>query len=402
MMGEGSLKKVLIIAPYTLLPGETGFNRFHYLATELVYRGHDVTLLTSNFIHPYKNFRNKMIENQVKYKLVLISEKGYKHNFSLRRIISHMQLERNIKEFVENMTNIPDVIYCAYPLMNTAFNVGRYSKKNKIPYILDIQDIWPDSFNVVFNLPNKVFSFLVFPFTLFANKIYSMADHLIAVSNTYLSRAQKFSKNSYVVFIGADLEAFDKKGNQSLNKNPNEIWLTYIGTLSYSYDLITVIRASVTLKNKGYSEIKVKILGEGPDKELLKKEALELGAPVEFLGYQDYKDMARYLCESDIALNSLSKNSQGSITNKLGDYLAAGLPILNSGTNNEVINLIKDYHLGLNYNSGDKEMLVSKIEYLLNHRDKMVYYGLNSRQIAEKKFDRKNTYKKIFQIIEET
>jgi len=401
MNGDQGLKKVLIIAPYTLLPSEKGFNRFHYLASELVNRGHDVTLITSNFIHPYKKFRDSNIKNLVKYKLVLISEKGYKRNFSFQRITSHTQLERNIKEFVNTLSNIPDVVYCAYPLMNTAFNAGKYSKKNKIPYILDVQDIWPDSFNVVLNLPKTVFSLLVYPFSLFANKIYSMPDYLIAVSDTYLTRAQKFTKRSCSVFIGADLEAFERLDDQLLNKEANEIWLTYIGTLSYSYDLKTVIRASALLKNKGHSEIKVKILGEGPDKEFLKKEALELGAPVEFLGYQDYKVMATYLNKSDIALNSLSKNSEGSITNKLGDYLAAGLPILNSGTNKEVIDLINDHQLGLNYNAGDEEMLVSNVEYLLNNKKEMIYYGLNSRQLAEKKFDRKNSYKKIFQIIEQ-
>ena len=382
-----------------------GFNRFHHIATELVSRGHHVTLLTSNFIHPYKKFRDSELVKEVTYNLILLDEKGYKKNFSFNRIISHIRLENNIKQYLYNLDIKPDVIYCAYPLMMNAYNVAKYAKQKTIPFILDIQDIWPDSFNVVFKLPDPIFTFLAYPFSCFANKIYSMSDQLIAVSDTYLNRAKKSSllpsNNCCTVYIGADLNSFELPSSHIINKDSDEVWLTYIGTLSYSYDLATVIKASTVLKHKGYLNIKIKILGEGPDEVFLKQIVEDLGAPVEFLGFQDYRVMALYLKKSDLALNSLTKYSEGSITNKLGDYLAAGLPILNSCKNEEVVQLINQNHLGVNYEPGNPLSLSNKIEFLINNKDMMDLYGHNSLEIAKEKFNRKNSYEKIFKIVED-
>ena len=50
-------KDVLVVAPFTILPGEKGFSRFTYIANKLTEIGHHVTLLTSSFQHNEKEFR---------------------------------------------------------------------------------------------------------------------------------------------------------------------------------------------------------------------------------------------------------------------------------------------------------------------------------------------------------
>lgn len=49
-------KRVWIVAPFTTLPGEPGFNRFTYLAEKMSDRM-DVTLWTSRFSHHLKKVR---------------------------------------------------------------------------------------------------------------------------------------------------------------------------------------------------------------------------------------------------------------------------------------------------------------------------------------------------------
>ena len=54
-------KNILLVAPFTNLPGEKGFNRFAYIAKKLSEIGHHVTLVTSSFKHGEKEFRDESV-----------------------------------------------------------------------------------------------------------------------------------------------------------------------------------------------------------------------------------------------------------------------------------------------------------------------------------------------------
>ena len=56
--------------------------------------------------------------------------------------------------------------------------------------------------------------------------------------------------------------------------------------------------------------------------------AEELTGNVTFLGYAPYGRMAAYLKQSDVTVNSLVRKASQSIVSKIGDYLAAGHPII--------------------------------------------------------------------------
>jgi len=400
------VKDILIIAPFTNLPGEEGFNRFRYIAKGLTEQGHKITLITSNFSHINKKFRNnnRILSIDVNYKIILLKETGYKKNIGLDRVKSHISFGRNLNKYLKNLSNKPDIVYCAYPTMGAAFVAGRYAKLNNIYFILDVQDIWPESIKCAINLPEKIVDLLIYPFTLFANRIYSMADYTIGVSKTYVDRAKKANKNSkkyLTVYIGTDLEYFDRcKNSFYIEKPKKEFWVIYIGTLGYSYDVKTCIKTIAILNKAGFNNIKFMVIGKGPFEQTLRKYAKDLKAMVVFMGYLMYDEMTSYLIKSDIAVNAISKRSKGSITNKICDYLAAGLPILNSSRNNEFMKIVVDYKLGFNYMPGNCEELEKYIKVLYNDRNKRLRLGKNARKLAERYFNRKNTYKKIYELIE--
>jgi len=309
----------------------------------------------------------------------------------------------NLKKYLNNLDNKPDLIYTAYPTMTSAHIAGKYANNYEISFVLDIQDIWPEAFKITTNLSDKIVNILTLPLTFYANKIYSLADFIIGVSDTFVQRACKLSyttNKNLVVYIGTDLEYFDQqKTNFNIEKN-NQFWLTYIGTLSHSYDIKTVIKAVKEVEKEGYDDIKFKVIGTGPFEEQFKKVAKDINSPTEFLGYLKYEKMIPYLVNSDLALNALKKSSMGSVTNKLGDYLASGLPILNSGSNQEVRNMIENKKVGYNYKPGNVNELARLIIKLYKNNDKRETFSNNSRQFAEDKFDRNITYDKIYKVLE--
>lgn len=401
-------KNILLVAPFIILPGEKGFNRFAYIAEKLCHKGHHVTLLTSNFKHSDKSFRDKVqikeISAQCRYEIVMIEELGYKKNIGIDRIQSHRHFSKQLNMYLKNIDKKPDVIYCAYPMMDAAFVVGRYAKKKQIPFIMDIQDVWPEAIKNAIPLPTVLVDIMLYPLTIYANKIYSLADYVIGVSKSYVQRvykANKEAKSFAPVYIGTDLGVFDSYKEIPLEKDPNEFWITYIGTISYSYDLETVIRAVSLLKNKGITNIVFKVFGSGPLQSKFETLAKQLDAPVEFMGHFKYEDMIPYLMKSDIAANAISKGAQQSITNKIGDFLSAGLPILNSSQNNEFMEIVDKENLGYNYKPGDSVHLAVLIEKLYHNQELRLTFGENGRQLAEKKFDRRHSYEEIYSIIEQ-
>lgn len=397
------MKKVLMIAPFTILPGENGFNRFSYLAEKLSQRGHDVTLITSRFRHGDKINRAEIAES-LPYQLVLIDEPGYNKNMGIKRIVSHTIFEVNLYRYLATNKLKYDVLYAAYPLIGAAYIAGINAKKMKKPFIIDVQDVWPEAVKVAIRLPEFIVDFAILPFTMYANRIYKLADHVIAVSDTYLNRVKSVHPHasSYLsVYIGTDLGYFDKcSETSSLAKAAGEFWVIYIGTLSYSYDIKTVIKAVALLNSRGHKNIRFKVLGTGPMLKSLKLYAVQENSPTDFLGMQSYQRMVQYLKNSDVAVNAIVARSYGSITNKIGDFLAAGLPILNSCLNEEFYTLVNEYNLGINYSPGDYERLAQLILFEMANPASRKEQGSRSRQIAQQFFDRQESYQPIYELIE--
>ncbi len=396
-------KEIWIVAPFTEIESLSARNRFQYLASKLVLN-YDVTLFTTDFVHMKDCYYDYELERMYSYKVRLIHEIGYKKNISIRRAISHVSFALNLKKKIKELKK-PDLIYCAYPMMTSAFFMERYAKKYKIPFILDIQDTWPESISAGINTDNYIVKILMHPFTLYANTIYRNADLIIGVSETYAERGRVKnckSKEFVSVYIGAEGNKFDNTIVKDLKKSKDEIWITYIGTLSYSYDIMTAIKAFDLLKEN--SNIKLQILGEGPELENLKKEAKSLkllNKTIFFRGMLPYEEMINYLRNSDIALNAIKGKALQTITNKFGDYVSAGLPILNCCSSQEVINLIQNKKLGLNYISENPESLKEKILEILKTKEKLKEYSRNCKKFAKEKFDRKESYKIIFEKIKE-
>jgi glycosyltransferase involved in cell wall biosynthesis len=100
-----------------------------------------------------------------------------------------------------------------------------------------------------------------------------MPDLIFGVSETYVNRAKVRGtkcKEFITVYIGSDFEKIKYENNndfKTIEKGKNDIWITYVGTLSYSYDIDTAIKAFSELKD--FKNLKFIILGSGPDEERL-------------------------------------------------------------------------------------------------------------------------------------
>ncbi|MZG56176.1 glycosyltransferase WbuB, partial [Photobacterium sp. CAIM 1937] len=112
--------------------------------------------------------------------IFLHSEIEYKKNISIKRIINHRQV--GVEFFNQSKDKVkPDLIFCAYPTIDLAYEVTKFGKENNIKTIIDIRDLWPDIFVDAIPKPFKPFgSFLLSPLIKKSKYIFSNCDAITA------------------------------------------------------------------------------------------------------------------------------------------------------------------------------------------------------------------------------
>lgn len=392
------MKDIVIIANFCRDFSVNDNGRFMYLCKELS-KENKVEIVTSDFSHSKKQYKDKLNHNWP-FKITFLHERGYKKNISIKRFFSHYGWGQEVKKYLENR-EIPDVVYCAIPSLTAPLKAGKYCDKNKVKFIIDVQDLWPEAFQMVLNIP-VLNSLLFFPFKLMANGIYKRADDIIAVSNTYAKRAISVNKkctNACVVYLGTNLKTFDSFSAKKTVIKENEIWLGYCGSLSASYDLKVVFDSLKILKNRNEEIPLLVIMGDGPYKLKFQQYANNLGVNTMFTGRLPYNEMCRILCQCDIVVNPISKGAAASIINKHADYAASGLPVINTQECEEYRNLVDAYQMGFNCINSDAEDVSQKLKILLDDKNLRLLMGDNARKCAEEKFDRETSYNEIINCI---
>lgn len=382
---------IVILANYTMDFSSSDNGRFSYLANMLAKKGNEVEVVTSDFYHITKKTR-VFYPQKLNYKVTFIHEPGYPTNICLKRFYSHYCWGKNAINYLKKRKK-PDVVYCAVPSLSGPYAVAKFCEENKIRFVIDIQDLWPEAFRMACNIP--VISDLSFlPFEFLANGIYKRADAICAVSETYVNRALRVNrkcKTGTTVFLGTDLDTFDRYAAEPsiLLKSEKDIWLAYCGTLGSSYDLKCAIDALAILVDE---KVKFIVMGDGPRKDEFEQYAKKKGVNALFLGRLSYNQMCSTLCACDITINPIMHMAAQSIINKHADYAASGLPVISTQENEEYQKLVDTYQMGFNCKNGDAKDLAEKLKILVNDKALRIAMGENARRCAEEKFDRNRTY----------
>ena len=394
--------KIAVITMGVRLNDEKGYTRFRSVCEFLADAGYEVDLITTTFQHWEKAQRDldKIKKEDYKFGIKFIYEPGYKKNIDLRRVRSHKIAAKNLTKLLEKEGDY-DLLYAEIPPNDVALAAAEYAKKKGIPFVADVNDLWPEAMRMVVDIP-VVSDIVFYPLLRDAEKVYSLVSGVIGTSDEYRDRPFK-KKNRPIpretVYVGNELAVFDegaKDQEKNIEKPGNEFWVSYAGTIGTSYDIRTMVLAGEELKRRGRSNIKIKILGDGPLKPELEQLAKEIQADnVEFLGYTPYELMAAYLKESDILVNSFVKKAPQSIVTKIGDYLAAGKAMINTCMSPEFRKKVKNDGFGINIMPENAEILADAIEELYDHDKVRLEMGKKARKIAEEEFDRPKSYRKI-------
>ena len=380
----------------------------------LANKGHQVTWWSSNFHHATKSFRGEAqasVEVTNNWHIVLLNTPKYHNNVSLGRVRSHLMYSRALRAMGARYPEIPHLIIASSVPLSSANAALALARRCGAKTVIDVQDLWPESFELIFPVRLRWLGrILLLPLRLFANRVYGKADGITAISQTLLQRATSVSRNSdretMVLHLGVDLHLFDRYAKQRVGdgghlEHDAEFWAVYAGTIGKTYDIKTILEAAGRLV-QSHPQMRFLIAGAGPDSERLKAYAGDRQlSNVVFTGLLDYHHLVLLLRQSDVGMSTYAAGHDDAFPNKVFDYLAAGLPIVNSAEG-ELGCLVRTEHIGKQYQAGNAESLARAVAELCDKPSERLEMGRKARRLAEERFDVNKEYPKLEEFLMET
>lgn len=354
-MTNGAAMRVWIVNPFDNLPVEGNRPQRYWLMARAFARvGCDVTLWTSDFSHARKRRRDvggrgaDFFEDG--FRIVLVSTPPYRGHVGVRRIASHCVLARNWARRVHGEPR-PDLVVVSSPPLSLCAAVRRHCAKCGVPYVVDVQDAWPETFERV--LPR----FLLAPLRRVARANYVNAAAASVVAERYADLVKGYGVVAPVRLFPLAMELPDG-GNAVVGRAMGArepMRLVYVGNMGLSYDLATLADAVERLDGVSFD-----VAGSGPAEAELRRRAASCPR-IRVHGYLGERELRGLLVSSDVGVVPMFPESCVGTPGKLSDYAAAGLPILNSLTG-ETERLIADAGAGFSYRAGDCDSLCHAIE----------------------------------------
>lgn len=411
--------KVWILNHYAIPPQYGGLNRHFYFSKNLINMNIDTKIFTAskihnsnkNFMSEQKGLSREIYFEDVKYEFVKTGE--YSNN-GIKRIFSFIQFPFNLIRCLHRnyKTEKPDIIYASSPELFSTYLSILFARKHKLPILVEIRDLWPESIVEYSNLSRK--NIIIKILYRLEEWIYYKADILIFTfegGKEYIIN-QKWDINSggridlnKIEYInnGVDLEIF-KSSRDSLVDNlleSNKFKVVYTGSIRKVNSIYLLVEAANILKERGIDDIDFIIYGDGTERENLIRKCNELKLEnIHFRKHVDKKFIPNILKKADATIivgQHDSMNRYGMSANKVFDYMAAGKPII---SNLDVgYDKIENYNCGIVVPDGKGKEIADAVIKLkdLNYEEYNIM--CKNAKLAATHFDYKTLSKKLYEIM---
>jgi glycosyltransferase involved in cell wall biosynthesis len=233
------------------------------------------------------------------------------------------------------MTGRPDVVVGTSPQFFCAVSAYLLSLVKRVPFVFEVRDIWPQSAVELGALKNPLVIRALEAIELF---LYRRAALIVPVAEStlpYLLAKGIPAEKIKIVPNGIDAQYLAAVADARPEELRAELGLqskfvvSYIGTHGMSHALDTVLGAAAELR--GEADIHFLFVGEGAEKEKLRRIASDLQLPnVTFLGEQPRGRLLAFYRASDASLVPLRRLDifKKVLPSKMFELMGVGSPII--------------------------------------------------------------------------
>ena len=286
------------------------------------------------------------------------------------------------------------------PIQGAMAALVKKCRKDHIPFIYNLQDIFPDSLvgtglakkdGLLWKIGRKIEDFT-----------YRNADKIIVISEDFKKNimAKGVPEEKIVVIYNwvdeeavVDIPRAENKLFDTYGLDRGKFYLTYSGNIGLTQNMDLLLEVMAELQTEA-PDIQLVLIGEGAYKEeVVKKIAGQTGDDgairgtvlpnVTMLPFQPYEDISHVFSLGDAGL-VISKPGVGanSVPSKTWSIMSASRPVLANFDENELKDIITDHQCGIFTKAGDKEAFKASILELYHHPELCKEYGRNGRQFV--------------------
>ena len=300
--------------------------RINDLVLDLHSKGHKVTVYTG--LPNYPN--GKLYSGYSYWKYIFIGAWKYIEDFNGISIIrapliprgngNHIRLALNYISFVYfsclfapfRLRGKYDVIFVYAPSPITVCLPAILIKKiKKIPIVLWVQDLWPESLSATSAIKSTSLLKLVNQLVKF---IYKSCDLILIQSKAFKPSIERFGiQSDRVRYFPNSAEKIYRPINRELSasyeKNiPHGFRIIFAGNIGVAQSMRTVVKAATILKD--YPSIQWIIIGDGRMKNWLENEIKreKIVSNMHLLGQKPLEEMPHYFSAGDLLLATLKRD----------------------------------------------------------------------------------------------
>lgn len=354
--------RVLVVSQY--FPPESAVIQ-EDVAQELIHRGHSVRVLTGYPNYPegrvFDGYRQRWRsrERQGDVEILRVPLYADHSQSASRRVLNYLSFGLSSAS-ARSWARGADVIYVYATQMTAALGPWIWRSMGGAPYLLHVQDLWPDSITGSSMVkPGRGAAIIDGGLTPWLANVYKGAGAVVAIAptmaRTLAERGVEAEKLHVVYNWGAETttEGIEER---TASDTAGITRVLFAGNVGDMQDLETAVVAAHNARDAG---IQLTIVGDGVALPRVRAIAAELGAAnVHFRGRVASDVVTRFYQEADFALVSLRDLPvfRGTIPSKLQGALSRGVPVI-STVQGDLRELVEEFGMGFSAEAEDVHSL---------------------------------------------
>ena len=320
----------------------------------------------------------------------------------LGRMKESISFSKKCVKYIEAHKSEIDFIFNGGWQLFGVYIIAKAAVRYKIPYLITVQDIYPESLLTGHHYPKVVKWFvkaLLTPmdkyYTSHAIKVRTISDEMA----DYMSVTRHLPRDHYVVMNNwQNDDSFE--GLSLITDAKNEFIFAYVGSINMHSNVDLLIRA---FHEADLPNTVLKIYGGGSKREACESLVKELGDNRVLFEQVSRKDVPQIQAQADVMLIALPRGNGGlCLPSKITSYMLSGKPILASlDFESTAGRYIREADCGIVVEPDNVDALRKGIKQFAEiDKSRIREMGANSKRFAEMHLTRKANLPLIIELID--
>ena len=385
--------------------------RIYDLSQQWLAMGHQVQVITCFPNHPvgklYPGYRPGFYMHETldgihvhRHWTYITPNKGF-----IKKTAGHISYLPSYMLLSNRHVGDPHITIGSSPTFFAAMAAAWTARVRKVPFIMEIRDLWPAIFVELGVLKNP---WIIRLLERWEHGLYRCATRIVTVTEAFrrdLIRRGVPKNKVVTIRNGADVEFWRPTKPPVLLRKKLGLEgcfvVLYIGAHGISHALGSILESAGRLKK--HSHVRFVFVGEGAEKDKLVKQSRQGGLNnVQFLEPVDKQSVREFYALADVCLVPLRDIPLFStfIPSKMFEMLAMGRPIIGS-VRGESADILRQSGGALVVEPEDSEAIAQAILWINDHEDEAREMGKKGRQFVMQNYSRRSLAERYVEVMDE-